>query len=427
MQQYLNSVISWFGNMQFLAVMLMLWSAFPLRTGRARAILTAALCLAGFALTNGVFNMMAETRNAFGLYAFIAFVALNFIFNWLFGRLALKVDWRQLTSSLLYDLSFLELLLLITMTIAEMLRLPTIVGQLAAIVPLLAVAWWIHTSTHPFTIHLPDRLWVIVCVTPVLMNVLITLWQGQSQGNFFLMTGIVLLAMDLCTYYFFDCLVREMTAQIALELDNQVLLFHLRQMDDVQALLDSAHTLRHELKAHFFLIDSLIQKGQNEEALEYIHKTIEPAFQKEEIISTGNAFVDMVLSQKVAEARRQGIPTALNVILPPSLEIQQQALCSLLFNLWDNAIEASGRCTNPDIRFEMGLKKGYLSLVMRNRIDASVLEHNPELHTSKKDPQRHGVGLRVIRKIVENAGGDLKIYEENGYFVTDILMETNVP
>ena len=69
------------------------------------------------------------------------------------------------------------------------------------------------------------------------------------------------------------------------------------------------------------------------------------------------------------------------------------------------------------------MHKSYLNVVISNSIDGSVLETNPKLTTSKADPLRHGMGIRLIRKAVESHHGDMRIYEEDGYFVINIYLE----
>lgn len=423
---YLKSVISPFGNLQFLAVFCMLRVAFPLKVSQRRSALLLLCSLIGFALTNGIFNMLLGLHNEFGVFAFIAFVLLNFTYNWLYGFFAMKVKRSQLTGSLLFYMSFLELALLISTTFGDMLHLPRIAGQLLACPLILAVILFIKHNRWPGMVSISRSYWWSVYISLILMNVLITLWSGQVQGEFFALTGIVLLAMNLSIFYFMGHLMRKIEEHVELTFSNQMLTLHLKQMDSVKALLDSTAVMRHEMKGQFFLIESLLKEGKSEEVLRYLNQTIEPQLDKAEAVSTGNDFVDMMLSQKVAEARQHGIPTALNVLLPPNLAIDQQMLCSLLFNLWDNAIEASVQSEAPDISFTMNLKKCFLNIIMRNHIDRSVLESNPELHTSKRDSMCHGIGLRLIRKIVANNRGDMKIYEEDGYFIVDILLVTEV-
>lgn len=422
---YFQSVIAWFGNMQFVAVLAMLRCAFERKVSRKKSLALLAGSIIGFALSNVFFNMRAQLDPSFGQYAFIAFIILLFFFNWLYGFFALCVDWRQLTESLLFFVTFLEFSLLISITLADSFEWFDDMGRLLVIPLIVLLCVWVKRVTCLIKVPFSPLQWVLVNMIPILMNLLITFWQGQRQGNYFLLTGLVLFAMDLTIYYLFCRLAKKTTEQAELMLDNKMLNFHLQQMEEVHVMLENTRSLRHEIRTHFFLIESLIREKKDDEAIAYIHQTIEPALAKEEKVSTGNSFVDMVLSRKTAEARENGIPVTLNVLLPANLNINQEMLCSLLLNLWDNAIEASSKASAPDIRFSMNLYKSYLNIMISNSIDASVLASNPQLNTSKADPVRHGMGIRLVRKAVESNHGDMRIYEEDGYFVISIFLELN--
>ena len=44
---------------------------------------------------------------------------------------------------------------------------------------------------------------------------------------------------------------------------------------------------------------------------------------------------------------------------------------------------------------------------MDNSVTYNVLEENPHLLTTKEDAEQHGIGMRIIRRIVEQNGGML--------------------
>lgn len=75
------------------------------------------------------------------------------------------------------------------------------------------------------------------------------------------------------------------------------------------------------------------------------------------------------------------------------------------------------------IDFEISDSKGYLNIVLKNTIDESVLIKNPRLRTSKKDKSKHGFGLQTVADIVKKYDGMINAFEENGDFITDILLK----
>lgn len=52
-----------------------------------------------------------------------------------------------------------------------------------------------------------------------------------------------------------------------------------------------------------------------------------------------------------------------------------------------------------------------------------MLEENGQLHTTKSDKSRHGLGVYSISQIVDKYDGMKSYYEKNGYFVADIWLK----
>lgn len=411
-----------FGVVQFWTVLIMIWAVFPRKVSLRRELGLMALFLVLFGVLDGVIIAAAEGGVISSRTNFLLFLLLVVGGASLYGWQTLRVDPRQLLSTVLFFHSFLLAALAVMETVVEQLGGPAVVGSGGAVTLLLLLTPLLRKMTKPVTVHLSQVYWVLMNVAPVMLMVLVTLWAGVRQGDNFLFMGVCLFVMDLTIYCLHVRMIAEMEEQIGLELTNQNLSFQIRQMDNVQVMLENTRQMRHEQKSHYFLIESLIREGKNEEALDYIHQVIEPAFAKAELVSTGNHFVDMVLSQKVAEARQRSIPVALNVLLPPKLEMNQQMLCSLLFNLWDNALEASAKVAQPDIRFSMREDGGYLKISIRNRVEGSVLQQNPNLRTTKQDARSHGIGMSMIRSVVSQYNGHMKLTEEEGYFVVTLML-----
>ena len=91
----------------------------------------------------------------------------------------------------------------------------------------------------------------------------------------------------------------------------------------------------------------------------------------------------------------------------------------------DNAIEASQKVKNkPFIDIKIFDNKDYVNIIIRNKIDNSVLFLNPNLFTTKKDKNSHGIGLMSVKKIVKKYNGMYKVYEENKMLVVNIMIKS---
>ena len=52
----------------------------------------------------------------------------------------------------------------------------------------------------------------------------------------------------------------------------------------------------------------------------------------------------------------------------------------------------------------------------------SVLKGNSLLHTTKRNPEKHEIGLREVRELVERRSGELTILEKDDLFMVHILI-----
>ncbi|MCC8065319.1 MAG: GHKL domain-containing protein [Clostridiales bacterium] len=413
-------------------------SIFPLKYSRRRTVLIAAGIAIVFFLSNTLViaaNIIDDSvSTALRLNLYILLILLSGFF---FALICLKGYWQQFFVTVLF---FKDCVLFVSFLYKSMEEnwaallgnsaFAQFVSRLVGTVMILLSALLCKYMTHPIRTSISNLYWCISALVPVL---LLLLWEqpgsyvlrgGSNSGNFALDAAYnaILLAISFSAYALFVQLAREMEKQMELQLTNQSLAFQVRQMDNAQVMLEQTKIARHELKNNYFYLESLLQQGKYEEMQQFLEQVIWPQFERQELVSTGNEFVDMLLSQKVMEARQQDIPIVLDVRLPKELSIPSQLLCSLLFNLLDNAIEASQHTQSPDIFCTMREQKGYLYLEVRNKIDHSVLKENPGFHTTKSDQDSHGIGMRMIRQVVKRCDGSLEIQEKSGYFVVQTLL-----
>lgn len=91
-------------------------------------------------------------------------------------------------------------------------------------------------------------------------------------------------------------------------------------------------------------------------------------------------------------------------------------------NLFDNAIRAAEASTEKTIELEVKRAGEYLSIVMMNSVDKSILNENGALETTKNDRAFHGYGIKNIKRIVSNYDGMMNFFEEDGFFGCQILI-----
>ncbi len=204
--------------------------------------------------------------------------------------------------------------------------------------------------------------------------------------------------------------------------------FVANQINEQSRFTEEFHRERHDLANQLVVIRECVESGERENAVESLNRIIKSDDNGYSISRSGNAVVDAVINFKYAAARESGIRFILRIFIPEKLPIDQCDLGIVLGNALDNAIEAAGACPEEDRRIEihMGVKKEALILIVKNPY-AHTLKHSEagELLSTKKDSQRHGYGLKSIKRTAERYFGEVLIDGKNRIFTLTVIL--NLP
>ncbi len=272
---------------------------------------------------------------------------------------------------------------------------------------------------------LPLQYWITFFIAPFFL-IVCSEWFSQiyaRNGNSdALIPYLALSAALLLTYYLSYLIIHnyeELMESSFLKQKFELQTDYLRQSS---AMIHQVRKERHELKNNYFYLQSLVKEKKYDDLEHFLNQEIEHKFELMEEFHTGNRLVDYILTQKVNEARNAGIHVMTNVLLPETLNIQEQDLCAMLLNLIDNAIEASKKEKQGDIHISIGIAKKYFSVQIKNKSSEDILVHNPTLKTIKSDSVYHGFGLQIIRQIVQKYNGIFDTSMESGYFCASVML-----
>lgn len=195
-----------------------------------------------------------------------------------------------------------------------------------------------------------------------------------------------------------------------------------KQQMQIRTLHENTRKLKHDMRNHLMVIASFLEKGQEKEAMNYTSEILDRLNQVSSYVETGNAVLNLVLNEKMTLARDEKIDVKAQIDQVPFEKISGVDLSALLANLLDNAIEASKKEKEKEIRIKVFRKKGYEGISVKNRIQESVLEKNPELNTTKTEEEHHGFGVKRVKEIVTQYEGMYDFYEEDGFFCVNVFI-----
>lgn len=141
------------------------------------------------------------------------------------------------------------------------------------------------------------------------------------------------------------------------------------------------------------------------------------------VFKTGNPMTDAILNSKISLANDRGIRVEADAHVPALLNFSPVDLCTILGNLFDNAIEASVSLP-PErrvIRVYMDMRGVQLYISFLNFTNGGKLKKIGNFFRSSKGGD-HGLGLGRIDSVVKKLGGYLSINSEDGAFTTEILL-----
>lgn len=188
------------------------------------------------------------------------------------------------------------------------------------------------------------------------------------------------------------------------------------QSDEIRKLHENARRLKHDMKNHIMVIAAYLNANEQEKAKEYLSKIMDKLNLAYSYIETGNSIMNYILNTKLENAQKKDILVKAEIENLSFQRMESVDFSALLSNLLDNAIEACQQCSLKEINVAILHKRGYDTILIKNRINHSVLNDNSMLRSTKSDVESHGLGIIQIRGIVEKYDGLIDFYEENSMF-----------
>ena len=207
------------------------------------------------------------------------------------------------------------------------------------------------------------------------------------------------------------------TERNMLALKNETVLENMRGME---AYMRRADEQRHEIRHHIAALRILLKNGEEQKAQAYLEELSEAVDASGLRRYTENMLVSAILNGEASKAARSHVEIDAELGVPQELSLSDNDLCSLLYNMLDNAIRACAELPEGRerrIRFKMQKKGNFLVIVCRNP-KAETIRTDAEGHiaTSKRNAAGHGYGLSVMRKICEKYHSVLLIEIDDEFF-----------
>lgn len=191
--------------------------------------------------------------------------------------------------------------------------------------------------------------------------------------------------------------------------------------EEIKRMQEQSRRLKHDMKNHTMVMLSFFEENRIEEAKAYAGDILDKLNKMYTYVNVGNSLMNYIINNKLSKAKEDGIDIKAQIENLPFEYIETIDFSALLNNVLDNAIAAANNSKEKYLEVSIYSNKGMDIITVKNSIDKSVLESNPDLITTKKEVG-HGLGIKQIKAISEKYNGDIDIYEKDGFFVISIML-----
>ena len=177
-------------------------------------------------------------------------------------------------------------------------------------------------------------------------------------------------------------------------------------------------SIYHDLKNHLLVMEN----RQNTEETRRMAETLRSQIADyEDYVHTGNEFLDIILKDKAAKARKKQIDFSAMVDFHGIDFMEPLDISTIFGNAIDNAIEASENL--PEYKRLITVKAERVRDMLLITIENNTQPGNHLTEgTTKKDRFVHGFGIPNIKKAVEKYGGQCSFQQEERVYRLKILI-----
>lgn len=236
----------------------------------------------------------------------------------------------------------------------------------------------------------------------------------RAYVNHYQMLLIQLLGMAslFCVLFAYKKLLQNFRLSTELSLLEQEERSLNQYVEEAKARYEKTKSFRHDIKNHIAVLKRLLQRGQLEQALDYIGDMAEITEELSFPCSTNNPVVDILVGNKLGIAKNRGIDVYCSLLLPYPCGLRDMDVCVILSNALDNGIHA---CENMDENADK-----YIRVTGRAQGDFVFMEIENSFQGTGMF--KKGIGLSNIKAVTEKYHGAMSVKTQGTVFVLNVLL-----
>ena len=195
------------------------------------------------------------------------------------------------------------------------------------------------------------------------------------------------------------------------------------QYHRITETIQGTRRLRHDIKHHILMVQSLLSEGDIAKAEAYLNEYLNAVNQYSVMNLCSNPVINMIVSHYYALAKENDIDFTVRINVPRELPIQDSDISVLLGNLLENAITAASSAPEEQCHIDLNMIVAGKTLVVTvdNGFGGKLAYENGEYKSTK--PNHTGFGLKSITAIAKKYNGHAEFTHEDMVFHSSVILE----
>ncbi len=238
---------------------------------------------------------------------------------------------------------------------------------------------------------------------------------------------VLIVLINFFFFYIIDYLKEVQQLKLNDEVQKNQMDYYIKLEENIHITFERIRTVKHDLK-HDLLYLKTRTSDNTEEALKEIDEKLNfligEVLEDDFLEFTKNTKLNIFLNYKVLQIKKANIEFELKTNIEKNTNIDEFNMYIILGNAIDNAIYNYNdeKAIDQKIKIKILEESTNLIIKIENPFRNKLIFENGFPITSKLDKTMHGVGLKSIKKIVDDKNGYFKIKTNNHVFSLEIVL-----